>query len=73
MEVKFLSVHPNKQSEAVMLIRFDMETGIKKKSSCRWVKIGDLSCVQCEQRSPAHMHVCIFWKFGVLNYTITLS
>jgi len=19
------------------------------------------------------MHVCIFWKFGMLNYTITLS
>ena len=28
---------------------------------------------RCEQRSPTRMHVCIFWKFGVLNYTITLS
>ena len=28
---------------------------------------------RCERCSPARMHVCIFWKFGMLNDTITLS
>lgn len=43
-----------------MLIRFDMETGINKKSSCRWVKIGDLSWKAHRATTEHNRRGCLF-------------